>query len=355
MANFAAMVKINSLKITPEILRLISELDIFKGAWLALGNLSPDTLLQLRKVATLESIGSSTRIEGSKMTDVEVGRFLANLKTQKFETRDQQEVAGYSELMNVVFGNFNDIPLSENFIQQLHSILMKFSDKDQWHKGHYKKHPNHVVAVDGLGQVIGVIFETTTPLETPIKMQELVDWTSEQLAQKEWHPLLVIAVFVVSLLAIHPFQDGNGRLSRVLTTFLLLKAGYHYAQYSSLEAVIERQKSDYYMSLRQTQITLNDLEPNWQTWIVFFLKSLKSQKENLEVKITREQFLLSQISNMGHTILEHLHIKNRITISELEALTQFNRSTLKVHLSNLVKSKQIIQNGKGRGIWYSLY
>ena len=186
-------------------------------------------------------------------------------------------------------------------------------------------------------------------------MQELVDWTSEQLVQKEWHPLLVIAIFVVSLLAIHPFQDGNGRLSRVLTTFLLLKAGYHYAQYSSLEAVIERQKSDYYMSLRQTQITLNDLEPNWETWIVFFLKSLKSQKENLEVKITREQFLLSQMPNMGQTILEHLHIRNRITISELEALTRFKKSTLKVHLANLVKSNQIKQNGKGRGIWYSLY
>ena len=232
---------------------------------------------------------------------------------------------------------------------------MKFSHKDQWHKGQYKKHPNHVVAVDGFGHIIGVIFETTTPLETPIKMQELVDWTSEQLVQKEWHPLLVIAIFVVSLLAIHPFQDGNGRLSRVLTTFLLLKAGYHYAQYSSLEAVIERQKSDYYMSLRQTQITLNDLEPNWETWIVFFLKSLKSQKENLEVKITREQFLLSQIPNMGQTILEHLHIRNRITISELEALTRFKKSTLKVHLANLVKSNQIKQNGKGRGIWYSLY
>ena len=352
--KFVDMVRIESLKITFEILQLISEIDEFKGAWIALGNLSPDTLLQLRKVATLESIGSSTRIEGSKMSDIEVGRFLANLKTQKFETRDQQEVAGYAELMTVVFSHFNDIPLTENFIQQLHSILMKFSDKDQWHKGQYKKFPNHVVAVDGLGQVVGVVFETTPPFETPLKMKELVDWTVEKLENKAYHPLLVIAIFVVSLLAIHPFQDGNGRLSRVLTTFLLLKMGYHYSQYSSLEAVIERQKPEYYIALRQTQITLNNTEPDWQAWIVFFLKSLKSQKENLQIKISREQFLLSQMPNMGQTIIEHLQIRGRITLSELHLLTNFNKNTLKKHLENLVKNNQIRRNGVGRGVWYTL-
>ena len=165
------MVNISTLQITPEILLLISEIDEFKGAWKALGNLAPEQLVQLKKVATIESIGSSTRIEGNRLTDRQVETLLANLKIQKFATRDEQEVDGYAELMNIIFQNFNNMPLSENFIQQLHGLLLKYSDKDQWHKGYYKKSPNHVVAVDENGKEIGIVFETVNPLETPFKMK----------------------------------------------------------------------------------------------------------------------------------------------------------------------------------------
>lgn len=346
--------KTESLVLTNEIVNLMTEIDEFKGAWLALGNIAPDRLLQLKKVATIESIASSTRIEGSLLSDQQVEKLIADLKIQKFETRDEQEVAGYADLMTIVFDNFNDIPLSENFIQQLHSYLMKYSEKDQWHKGQYKKFQNHVVATDTFGQVVGIVFETTTPLETPIKMQELVDWTTENLVKREWHPLLVISFFVVRFLAIHPFQDGNGRLSRVLTTYLLLKMGYRYVAYSSLEAVIEREKPDYYRSLRQTQTTINDDEPNWSAWVLFFLKSLKRQKDNLEVKIKRERLLLTQLPDMSRTILEVIRENGRITIGELVTITQYNRNTLGKHLESLVKKNQIQKNGVGKGTWYNL-
>ncbi|MES2518937.1 MAG: Fic family protein [Bacteroidota bacterium] len=346
--------KTESLVLTNEIVNLMTEIDEFKGAWLALGNIAPDRLLQLKNVATIESIASSTRIEGSLLSDQQVEKLIANLEIQKFETRDEQEVAGYADLMTLIFDNYNDIPLSENFIQQLHSYLMKYSEKDQWHKGQYKKFPNHVVPTDAFGQVVGIVFETTIPLETPIKMQELVDWTTENLVKREWHPLLVIAFFVVSFLAIHPFQDGNGRLSRVLTTYLLLKMGYHYVAYSSLEAVIEREKPDYYRSLRQTQTTLNDDKPNWSAWVLFFLKSLKRQKDNLEVKIKRERLLLTQLPDMSQTILEIIRENGRITIGELVTITQYNRNTLGKHLESLVRKNQIQKNGVGKGTWYNL-
>jgi Fic family protein len=348
------MIKTESLILTKEILNLMTEIDEFKGAWLALGNIAPDRLLQLRKVATIESIASSTRIEGSLLTDQQVEKLIGNLKIQKFETRDEQEVAGYADLMTVVFDNYIDMPLSENFIQQLHGYLMKYSEKDQWHKGQYKKFPNHVVATDAFGQVVGVVFETTTPLETPIKMQELVDWAAENLTKRDWHPLLVIAFFIVSFLAIHPFQDGNGRLSRVLTTFLLLKSGYRYVAYSSLEAVIEREKPDYYRSLRHTQTTLSQDEPNWSAWVLFFLKSLKRQKDNLEIKIKRERLLLTQLPDMSQKILDLIRENGRITISELVTFTQYNRNTLQKHLESLVKNNQIQRNGVGKGTWYNL-
>ncbi len=348
------MIQTSNIKITPEILNLIAEIDEFKGAWKALGNLAPDKLVQLKKVATIESIGSSTRIEGSRLSDREVEMLLANIAIQKFGSRDEQEVAGYAELMNIIFQNFEEIPLSEGFIQQLHSQLLKYSNKDQWHRGAYKKSPNHVVAMDENGKQIGIVFETSSPFETPFKMEELVGWTQQQIIEKQLHPLLIIAIFKVIFLAIHPFQDGNGRLSRVLTTFLLLKTGYVYVPYSSLEAVIEQQKQGYYLSLRQTQASLYFPETDWQPWLVFFLKSLKKQKDNLEIKVEIEHILLTKIPKISQDILELVRSRGRITTGELQQMTTHNRSTLKKHLENLVATNRLSQNGVGKGTWYSL-
>lgn len=261
---------------------------------------------------------------------------------------------GYADLMNTIFQHYSDIPLSENFIQQLHSQLLKYSDKDQWHKGSYKQLPNHVVATDSDGQQIGIVFETASPFETPSKMQELVEWTQQAFNEGRLHPLLVIAIFILCFLAIHPFQDGNGRLSRALTTYLLLKAGYQYVPYSSLEAVIEQEKQAYYLSLRQTQTTLNLHQTNWQPWLLFFLKSLKRQKDNLEIKISREHILLTQLPELAHHILEIVKSRGRITMGELELLTSANRNTLRKNIETLVKNRQLRQNGIGKGTWYSL-
>ncbi|MCB0535431.1 MAG: Fic family protein [Saprospiraceae bacterium] len=349
------MVQSQYLVFTAETVRLIAEIDEFKGAWQALGNLAPDKLLQLQKVATIESIGSSTRIEGSKLTDRQVEHLLSGLQIQPFESRDEQEVVGYAELMDTVFVSYADIPLTENFIRQLHGILLTYSDKDQWHKGQYKKHPNHVVASDAQGKHIGVVFETVSPLETPVNMQELVTWAQEAFAKGELHPLVIIAIFIVCFLAIHPFQDGNGRLSRALTTYLLLRSGYHYVPYSSLEAVIEQEKKAYYLALRQTQTTLHLPQPDWQPWLVFFLKSLKRQKDNLEIKVGREHILLSSQPRIAQMILDLLKERGRVTMGELEILTNQSRHSLRRHLANLLQERLIRQNGKGKGTWYTQY
>lgn len=348
------MISPQSFVFTAENVRLIAEIDEFKGAWQAFGNLAPDKLLQLKKAATIESIGSSTRIEGSKLTDRQVERLLSGLHIEKIESRDEQEVAGYAELMDTIFVRYEDIPLSENFIQQLHGILLRYSDKDQWHRGRYKQHPNHVVATDAQGQQIGVVFETTSPLETPLKMRELVEWTQGAFTKGELHALIIIAVFIVCFLAIHPFQDGNGRLSRALTTYLLLKSGYHYVPYSSLEAVVEQEKKAYYLALRQTQASLRAPQANWQPWLLFFLRSLKRQKDNLEIKVSREHILLSNQQEIAHTILDLLKTRGRITMGELEILTAQSRHSLRRHLANLVRDHLIQQHGKGKGTWYTL-
>ncbi|MBC6993390.1 Fic family protein [Neolewinella lacunae] len=348
------MRSVQNLEITPEILNLIAEIDEFKGAWRALGNLAPEVLVRLQKVATIESIASSTRIEGSKLSDRQVEQLLLNLSVANFNTRDEQEVAGYAELMNTIFQHFADIPLSENFIQQMHGLLLKYSDKDQWHQGQYKQHPNHVVATDAEGQQIGIVFETSSPRETPQKMRELVEWTQQALSDGHFHPLLVVGIFILCFLAIHPFQDGNGRLSRALTTYLLLKVGYRYVPYSSLEAIIEQEKQAYYLSLRRTQSTLGLAETDWHPWLLFFLKSLKRQKDNLEIKVSREHILLTQMPELAQQILEIIQSRGRTTMSELERLTSANRNTLRKNIATLIHNQQLQQNGVGKGTWYSL-
>ena len=150
------------------------------------------------------------------------------VKTFSFRTRDEQEVGGYAETMETVFSSFREIPLTENFIRQLHGMLLKFSTKDERHRGDYKKFPNHVEAFDAEGKSQGVIFQTASPFQTPALMKELVEWTNKELNEKELHPLLIIGIFVLVFLQIHPFQDGNGRLSRILTTLLLLREGFAY-------------------------------------------------------------------------------------------------------------------------------
>ncbi len=346
--------QIASLQITPDILSLVAEIDEFKGAWRALGQLAPEQLSALKRVATIESIGSSTRIEGSKLSDKEVEKLLSNLSIQQFSTRDEREVAGYSGVMTLIFQNYDIIPLSESYIQQLHAELLLYSEKDAWHRGRYKKSPNHVEAFSPEGKSLGIVFETASPFETPLRMERLINWVKQTYSEKTLHPLLIAAVFVVEFLAIHPFQDGNGRLSRVLTTFLLLKYGYVYVPYSSLEAVVEQSKEGYYLSLRQTQGTLKSENPNWQPWVLFFLRVLQKQKQRLEAKLDQESLLIGPLPELSVQILELARSRGRITMKEIVVATKANRNTVKKHLESLVEKNYLQLGGVGRGAWYTL-
>jgi len=349
------MFDIENLIINAEMLQLISEIDEFKGKWELFRRMKPDRLKILKKVATIESVGSSTRIEGSKLSDMEVEALLSNLEKRSFRTRDEQEVMGYAFACDEIFKSFLFMDFRENTIKQIHSWLLKYSLKDEYHRGYYKKTSNRVEAFDSSGKSLGIVFKTSEPFETPIQMKELVDWTNNFLEKKILHPILVIGVFVLVFLKIHPFQDGNGRLSRLLTSLLLLKTGYKYIFYSSLETVIEDNKENYYLSLRKTQKTLFKEKTNWEPWILFFLKCLNKQKKVLENKILKEKTLYYQYPKISSEILRFVEIHAKLKISEIEKLTKINRNTLKKHLKELVKIGHLIKHGKGRATWYSLF
>ncbi len=154
-------------------------------------------------------------------------------------------------------------------------------------------------------------------------------------------------------LEIHPFQDGNGRLSRVLTTLLLMRSRYAYVPYTSLESVIENSKEGYYLALRQTKKTIRSPKPNWQPWAVYFLRALQQQKRRLERKIERERLVLGTLPELSLQIVEAIKERGRMTIGEIVNLTGANPNTVKKHLATLVEANHLTQHGTGKGTWYS--
>lgn len=344
----------STLVITDEILKLIAEIDEFKGAWRAIGRIAPERLSSLRQIATIESIGSSTRIEGAKLSDREVERLLSNLDITAFASRDEEEIAGYADAMETIISSADAIDLTENHIFQLHRDLLQYSQKDARHRGAYKTLSNNVEAFGPDGSPLGVIFATASPFDTPRLTRELIAWTRESLDRQRHHPLLTIAIFVVVFLEIHPFQDGNGRLSRILTTLLLLRSGYAYMPYSSLENVVEQTKEAYYRSLRQTQSTIRTDAPDWQPWVLYFLKTLQTQKRRLERKVEQERLILGNLPELSVAILELARSRGRVTVAETAMLTETSRNTVKDHLKALTNAGHLARHGSGRGTWYAL-
>jgi len=264
-------------------------------------------------------------------------------------TRDEPEVAGYAGVMEPIFSSWPDIALTENHIRQSHRDLLAWSEKDARHRGNYKTSINSVVAFDADGKRLGVVFETATPFDTPRLMTELVAWINDECAAARLHPLLLIGIWVVVFLEIHPFQDGNGRLSWALTTLFLLQAGYAYVPYSSLESVIEQSKEAYYLALRQTQGTIRTDSPDWQPWLVFFLRALAEQVRRLNRKVEREKIVLAALPGLSLQIVEFVREHGRVTMGDAIRLTGGNRNTLKQHFRALVEQGHLGPHGARPG------
>lgn len=340
---------------TNEILRLIASIDEFKGEWRAVERIGPERLQSLRRVATIESVGSSTRIEGAKLSDREVEALLSGLESESFRSRDEQEVAGYAYVMETLQASWADMRLTEGLILQLHRDLLRYSSKDERHRREWKTNPNHVAAVGPDGTEVGVIFETAAPFDTPRLMEELVAWHAGEERDPTLHPLLRIAVFVVIFLAIHPFQDGNGRLSRILNNLLLLQAGYGFASYSSLENVIEHNREAYYLALRRTQTSLKEEDADWEPWILFSLRSMQSQIDRLRERLETVEEPAPErppISPLAERLAGLLDERGTLTVAEASEATGTNRNTIKDKLRELVEAGLAELHGKGRGSHY---
>ncbi len=338
-------------QIPADIWSKITQIDELKGQWIAGARLSPQVLGRLKRSVLITSTGASTRIEGARLSDEDVEKMMRGVDIQKFTDRDKQEVKGYFELLENVFDSWKSLKFSENTIKHFHKELLKYVKKDELHRGNYKKEENKVQMINAAGKSVGVLFDTTPAYLTPKEIQELVEWTQQVLVEKKYHPLLVIGSFLVEFLQIHPFKDGNGRLSRVLTNLLLLKDGYLYVPYVSHEKLVEDNKPEYYLALRQSQKTFKTKHENIIPWLDFFLAIFLEQSQ-MAVGLLSKENIEKLLSKKQLAVWQYLQEVEEATPGEIAEKAKVVRPTVNQALDRLLRLKKVERIGLGRSTRY---
>ena len=341
--------------VAEELYPLIAEIDTAKGGWKLTGKLLPQTIERLTHSVIVTSTGSSNRIEGNRLTDRQVEALYKNLHIKRFKTRDEQEVAGYLEMLERVFAHYPDIPIKESFILQLHRDMLRHSEKDARHMGQYKFGSNRVEAKDQIGNVVAVIFDPTPPHLVQKEMHELVGWYEWAVETRFKHPLLLIANFVFEYLAIHPFQDGNGRTSRLLTNLMLLQHGYGFATVVSHEKLVEANKADYYLALNKAQKSWKRKREDVSEWLKFFLRMLQAQAtqalqlledDSLEIHLSAKQMALWRWAQG----LSEGEFGRKAAVEALG----YSPRTVESIIKKLVGMKRLTRIGEGRATRYKI-
>src|SRR3989344_5349433 len=335
----------------PHIVALLAEIDGIRGEFKSGLRMTPQAITSLKQSVLITSAGASTRIEGAKLTDEEVEKIMQGLSVSKFSDRDTQEVQGYLEVLQNVFDSFQTLPLRESVITSLHNQLLKYSHKDDTHRGGYKKKENTVGVLGPDGKVARIMFETTKAYLTPKEMQELVDWTADALEKNRFHQLLIIANFIVEFLKIHPFEDGNGRLSRVLTNLLLLRSGYQFIQYVSHEQIVERRKDEYYIALRKSQETFKTDHDTILPWLNFFLSVVQEQATKALAYLEEEK-VEDMLSPKQYEVWKYISSVDEAAPGEIVKATNIALGTVRQALNSLVELGKVKRVGRGRATRY---
>lgn len=335
----------------PEIWSRVIQIDELKGRWISGAKLNPAVLGRLKRSVLVTSTGASTRIEGAGLSDEDIEKLMRGISMQKFADRDKQEVQGYYDLLQNVFESWETIRFSEAAIKHFHQELLKYVDKDKRHRGEYKRTENKVHMIDPAGKSVGVLFDTTPAYLTSKEMQELVEAFQQALKDRKYHPLLVIGNFLVAFLHIHPFTDGNGRLSRILTNLLLLQHGYVYAPYVSHEKLIEDNKPDYYVALRKTQKTLRSRKPDITPWLDFFL-SIVHRQAVMAVELLSAENIEKILSPKQIAVWKYLQGAEEAAPAQIAEHAKVARPTVNQVLDKLLRLKKIERIGQGRTTRY---
>lgn len=335
----------------PHIGVLLAEVDEIKGQFKAGLRMTPQAIINLKKSTLITSAGASTRIEGAKLTDEEVQKIMQGLTVSKFADRDSQEVQGYLEALQNVFDSYQTLPLREGVIMSLHKELLKYSTKDELQRGKYKQKENMVGVLCPDGKVARIMFETTKAYLVPKEMQELVEWAFDAFENKRFHPLLIIANFIIEFLKIHPFEDGNGRLSRVLTNLLLLRSGYVFVQYVSHEQLVEKRKDEYYVALRKSQESFHTDNETIDPWLNFFTSVIKEQATNALTYLEEEK-VEDILSPKQYEVWKYLSKVENASPAEVAKETGIVIQTVRQALQRLLKLEKVKRISRGPSTRY---
>ena len=352
-SSFIDKFSIRFKNIPVEIISKIAKIDEFKGQWIAGARLSPQVLGRLKQSVLITSTGASTRIEGSKLSDKDIEKLMRGINMQKFIDRDKHEVQGYFELLENVFNSWRNLRFNESLIKHFHQELLKYTEKDKDHCGKYKKSENKVHMIDKAGQSIGILFDTTPACFTSGQMHDLIEWTQKSLEEENYHPLLIIGNFIVEFLKIHPFTDGNGRLSRILTNLFLLQTNYLYIPYVSHEKLIEDNKPEYYIALRTSQKTLDSKNPNISSWLIFFLDILLKQSQ-MAVELLSGENIEKMLSKKQLLVWQYIQKIKETSTGDIVKNTNILRPTVKQIVEVLLRLKKIERLGLGRSTRYRI-
>ncbi len=266
MRDFDLKKEYNSIISNNNIINLINIIHEYKGKQSYLLNSKKDTLETLLKVAKIQSTSSSNKIEGIYTTDKRINEIV----NQKLEpkNRNEEEIAGYRDVLSLIHENYNYIDINQNTILQLHRDLYKYTGYS--YGGKFKNSQNYIEETNELGEK-KVRFTPLSPVETPIAIEELCKNYNEIVNEESCDLLALIPIFILDFVSIHPFNDGNGRMSRLLTLLLLYKANYMVGKYISIENIIEKTKDSYYSTLEKSSISWHNNKNDYSYFVEYYL------------------------------------------------------------------------------------
>lgn len=353
MSRRKARSLLDQIQLNHSTLMLVAGLEEFKGQWPGIAREIPaEKLAELGARATVESVGSSTRMDGARLADVQVESFLFGADPRPPATRDEKAVAGYADALEMVYDAVGPSPLSSEFLKQLHGVITWYSGTTGSRRGEYRVSDQRIRAFDAGGRPAGSLFEAAPPERVAPMIRDLVEWTTRVLETGEYHPLLVTASFVAQLHVIHPYREGSGRLCRLICTWMLIRSGYTYLPFVSLERILEESRARYHRALTLASGILTGDAAGMTDWTVFLLRSLNAQKDELKRRITRER-RFENLPELSGRLLGIARIEGRLTMSGAVERTGANRNTIKVHLRKLVEQGRLVRHGGGRGTWYT--
>ncbi len=328
-----------------EIVNYLSQIHEEKGKQALYLKQSPDKLERLVEIAKIQSTESSNEIEGIRTSNTRLKQLMNNKTMPK--SRSEKEIAGYRDALNVVHESFEYIPITPNYILQLHKIM--FSHTDSAFGGCFKNAQNYISAVDKDGNAF-TLFTPPAPYETRDAIQNICDEYNRAIGEGGIDPLILIPVFIHDFLCIHPFIDGNGRMSRLLTTLLLYRSGYFIGKYISLEAKIADRKSEYYDALSEAQTGWHEGNDDSVPFIKYILSTVISAYRDFEERAQLVSEKLTSVEMVRRAVNSRIGGFTKNEIHEL--CPSLSKATIERCLKALCENEEIIMKGQGKSTFY---